>query len=105
MAEANPQSPALCSSPQIEAIVPTAILPFSRCTRSGQICWPQIWRRGWDLNPHPPLKARILLILRYATNAKNAQSANRRYTAGTRNTDLPNASNLTANGQTPGAGT
>jgi len=72
MAEANPRPPALCSFQQIEAILPTAILPFSRCTRSGQICWSQIWRRGWDLNPHTSLKTRILLILRHATNAKTA---------------------------------
>jgi hypothetical protein len=51
MAEANPRPPALCSFPQIDAIVPTAIPPFPRCTRSGQICSSQIWRRGWDLNP------------------------------------------------------
>jgi len=39
-----------------------------------------------------PLKPRNLLILRCAQYAKNAQSANRRYTAGTRNTGLRNAS-------------
>jgi hypothetical protein len=48
----------------------------------------QLWRRGWDLNPLPLLDTRKLLILRYAQYAKNAQSASRRYTAGTRNTAL-----------------
>ena len=49
----------------------------------------ELWRRGWDLNPLPLLDTRNLLILRYAQYAKSAQSARRRYTAGTRNTAVP----------------
>ena len=47
-----------------------------------------IWRRG-ELHYGGPLKSRNLLILRYAQYAKNAQSARRRYTAGTRNISMP----------------
>jgi hypothetical protein len=44
-----------------------------------------IWRRG-ELHYGSPLKPRNLLILRCSQYAKNAQSAKRRYTAGTRGT-------------------
>jgi hypothetical protein len=44
----------------------------------------EIWRRGWDSNPLPLFNTRNLLILRHAQNAKTAQDAIRRYTAGTR---------------------
>ena len=42
------------------------------------------WRRGWDSHHNTPLRTRNLLILRCAQDAKNAQKASRRYTAGTR---------------------
>ena len=45
----------------------------------------KLWRRG-EVHYSGALKARNLLILRYAPTARNAQSAKRRYTAGTRNT-------------------
>src|SRR6266403_277918 len=47
------------------------------------------WRRGWESYQLPLLDIRILLILRCAQYAKNAQSANRWYTAGTRRKLVP----------------
>ena len=50
---------------------------IARLSRDGR------WRRG-ELHYSSLLKLSKLLILRYAQYAKNAQSASRRYTAGTR---------------------
>ena len=57
------------------------IAPFKRLKTKAL----KLWRRG-ELHCSSPLKLRKLFILRYAQYAKNAQIANRRYTAGTRNT-------------------
>jgi hypothetical protein len=69
--------------PPLMANPPTANVPFARCTRSRQICWPQTWRRGWDLNPVGELKARNLLILRAAPDAGTARTARVGYSLGT----------------------
>jgi hypothetical protein len=42
------------------------------------------WRRGWDSNHDGVLSLRNLLISQNGRNAKNAQNASLRYTAGTR---------------------
>jgi hypothetical protein len=52
------------------------------------------------LHYNSPLKLRNLLILRYAQYAKIAQYANRRYTAGTRNTSTPMLPACLQHGQT-----
>jgi len=54
--------------------------PLEPDTLSSQKEW---WRRG-ESHYNVPLRTRKLLILRRAQDAKSAQNANRRYTAGTR---------------------